>query len=132
MVPQPIRRNTIQVPATSDGPEEGIASVHKRNTVRSRGVERVVPALGIIVIDVLAPDLLEVALRGGDVHRVVEVAPAFARADVDDHEAVAALLRRVGDVDDAGARGGDVGPEIDAEIVEVGVGVGGRRGQDDG
>jgi len=52
----------------------------------------------------------------------VEVAPGVAGGEVDDDEAVAAFGGGVGEVGDAGGvGGGEVGAEVEAEVVEVGV-----------
>lgn len=54
--------------------------------------------------------------------------PTFSCGNVDGDEAVAAFAGGVGDVDEAG---GAVG-EVDAEVVEVGIGIGDFWGKDDG
>jgi hypothetical protein len=60
------------------------------------------------------------------------VAPGFAGAQVDDDDAVAALDGGIRDVGDAAAGRGARGTEVDADVVEVAVGVGDVGGEDDG
>lgn len=57
------------------------------------------------------------------------MAPTLACVEVDGDDAVDAGAATVGDVGDAGAGGGDMRAEVDAEVVQVGFGVGDVAGE---
>jgi len=104
--------DAVQIAARDGGPVEGFAVGAGR-----AGDDALVGAGD--AVDGLAPDELEELLLGADLRDVVEVAPRGAGAEVDDDEAVAAFGAGVGDVGDSLARGGDVRPEVETDVVEV-------------
>lgn len=132
---QPFRRHRVQVTAGDLAPEQLLAIGRQRDTVGAHGR---IPNGAVLAlrqpVQRLAPHMRDELPLGPHRGQAVQVSPGLARAKVDDDDAIAALVAAVGDVCDAGAaRGpGEVAPQVEAHVVEVGEGRRDVRRKDDG
>jgi len=119
IIPQPRGGDTIQIPRPHRAPIKRFPIRRQRDPIGAKGDVRDGQARAGDGVDGFAPDVGDELLLGADGGVAVEVAPGGAGAEVDDYEAVAAFGRRVGDVGDSEAGGGEVWAEVEADVVEV-------------
>jgi len=119
--PQQRSRDTIQITPARRSKEKRMSITAQRNPIRAKA-QILLRLSGHEAVNRLTPDeRQELKLRVG-ARVAVEVAPGVAGGEVDDDEPVVAFGGGVGYVGDAGGvGGGEVGAEIEADVVEVGV-----------
>ena len=125
------RRHAEQVPPADDAVVECRAVGGERDAVGAERHRRNGLAHARVAVDGRAPDLQEEAGLRPHGWDIVEVAPRGPRAEVNDHDPVAAFGGGVGDVGDAFAGGGQRGAQVETDVVEVRVWEGDGRGKED-
>ena len=118
-VAQALRGDAVQIAAADDAPVERRAIRAQSDTVGAEAAVGDGRGGAGVVVEGLAPDEGGDAELGAEVGGVVEVAPGLAGAEVDGDEAVAAFGAGVSHVGDALARGGEMGAEVEAHVVDV-------------
>ena len=121
LCPQQRSRDTIQITPTCRTKEQRLSITAQRDAI-SAETKILLRFAGHEAIDGLAPDEGKELKLGVGARVAVEVAPGVPRGEVDDHQAIAAFGGGIGEVSDAGGvGGGEVGAEVEADVVEVGV-----------
>lgn len=121
LVPQTLGGDGVESPRSQRCPVEVFAVGAKSNAVGSKGEVSVGHARVGNGVDLVAPDDGKKLLFGVDSWVSVQVAPAGAHANVDNHNTVPAFGRGVGKIRHALVTGdaGEVGSQVEADIIEV-------------
>ena len=119
--PQQRSRDTIKITPARRPKEQRLSITAQRNPI-SAETKVLLRLPSHETVHGLAPDEGKELKLGVGARVAVEVAPGVPRGEVDDHQAIAAFGGGIGEVSDAGGvGGGEVGAEVEADVVEVGV-----------